>query len=172
MQEFLNPKAMLTPGIAGTFMMFLANGLIVPFPEMSPRFIALGMSFLIGGVVFYSQRLQRAPVYQKAMYWVLNSLVIFVVGFGTAHIAADATDTAKSAPGAFFPFVSSAYAQDGAKAEVTKKAATQAQRDTALLKQQLEKSQIENGKLKAQLLRKEGATATPPPKEKGFFQRW
>jgi hypothetical protein len=49
MQDFLNPKSMLTPGVTRTFMMFLVNGLLGQFPELSPRFTALGISFHVRG---------------------------------------------------------------------------------------------------------------------------
>jgi len=34
MKEFINPKSMLTPGLADSLMMFLVNGIAVPFPEI------------------------------------------------------------------------------------------------------------------------------------------
>jgi hypothetical protein len=36
MQEFLNPKAMPIPGFAGTFMVVLANGALVPSGNVTP----------------------------------------------------------------------------------------------------------------------------------------
>ena len=98
MNEFLNPKSMLTPGVAGSLMMFLVNGIGCQFPELSMRYIALLLSFLIGSVVWFSELEGRAPMLQKGIYWVLNSLVIFVVGFGTANLAADATAQAPPEP--------------------------------------------------------------------------
>src|SRR5438132_6638421 len=88
--EFLNPKSMTTPGLAGATIMFLVNGLSVPFPELSPRYAALGLSFAVGALVFKADGLKLG---ERFLYWVLNSLVIFVVGFGTASLAHKATAT-------------------------------------------------------------------------------
>ncbi len=33
-RDFLNPKSMITPGIAGTLMMFITNAIINAFPEI------------------------------------------------------------------------------------------------------------------------------------------
>lgn len=165
MQDFLNPKSMVTPGVAGAFMMFLVNGLNFHFPEMSARFTALGISFLIGAsVVFYSQQLKQNPVYVKGVYWVLNSLVVFVVGFGTTNLAVDAA----KAQQAYLPsIIASAHAQ------VDKKAGTKAAGNPAQLKAELEKSQLENERLRNQIeqMQKDNAPKAPP-KEKAFFQRW
>lgn len=85
MNDFLNPKSMLTPGAAGALMMLIANTLCSTFPELGFRYVALGMSFLIGAFAIASvtdlSRLSRGG------FWVMNSLVIFCVGVGTSNIA-------------------------------------------------------------------------------------
>ena len=88
MKDFINPKSMLTPGVAGSLMMFLVNGVTLQFPEIPIRFLALFLSFLIGAIVWASETEGKLAVVQKAIYWVLNSLIIFVVGFGAANLAA------------------------------------------------------------------------------------
>lgn len=89
MNEFLNPKSMVTPGVAGGVLTFLVNGLAQPFPEFEARYLALALSFVIGGIVILSAA--RMKVAERVAYWVLNSLVIFVVGFGTNHLGREAT---------------------------------------------------------------------------------
>jgi len=180
MQDFLNPKSMLTPGVTGTFVMFLVNGLLGQFPELSPRFTALGISFLIGALVFYSHRLHEARVYEKGAYWVLNSLIVFVVGFGATHIAADVTDPVKIKPGAFLPsLVAPALAQDpvdkAAKGGNIEQPAKGGPRDDSVtLKKQLHEVQVENSKLKHQIegLEKKSTASRPPEQGTAFFRRW
>lgn len=87
MNDFLNPKSMLTPGAAGAFLMFLVNGICFSFPEMAPRYVALGLSFVIGLVSFAAADVK--PVL-RATLWVLNSLIIFTMGMGAAKVASSA----------------------------------------------------------------------------------
>src|SRR5512140_765035 len=94
MSEFLNPKSMITPGIAGAVMMFLVNGLSVPFPELPQRWLALGLSLLIGALVVLRQ--SDLKLVSRLGFWVLNSLVIFVVGFGSNNLARDASSAPPS----------------------------------------------------------------------------
>lgn len=87
-QEFINPKSMVTPGASGALMMFIVNGLCYSFPELEPRVVALLLSFIIGGVVFKATGLR---VGERTAYWVINSLIIFVMGTGAANIASKAS---------------------------------------------------------------------------------
>ena len=114
MQDFINPKSMMTPGIAGGMMMFIVNGVAFAFPELPARILALILSFLIGSIVFTAQSKTPSPIWAKGVYWVVNSLIIFVVGFGTAHLAADNnSQTPNNTKSSFLiqPFITSAYAQ-------------------------------------------------------------
>lgn len=115
MQDFINPKSMMTPGIAGSTMMFIVNGIVFAFPELQPRIIALILSFLIGSIVFAAKSNLSAAIWTKAVYWVVNSLIIFVVGFGSAQFASNSTGAAqnKIESGSIFPsLITSANAQD------------------------------------------------------------
>src|SRR5438270_11070921 len=87
-EEFLQPKAMLTPGIAGGVTMLIANALWVAF-SLPPRWTALGLSFLLGLLVFVGT--PRAPVWQRAVYYLLNSLIIFSVSIGTNSVGVGLT---------------------------------------------------------------------------------
>ena len=87
-EEFLQPKAMLTPGIAGGVTMLIANALWVAF-SLPPRWTALVLSFLLGLLVFVAT--PRAPLWQRAVYYLLNSLIIFSVSIGTNSVGVGVT---------------------------------------------------------------------------------
>jgi len=86
--EFLQPKAMLTPGIAGGVTMLIANALWVAF-SLPPRWTSLVLSFLVGLLVFVGKG--GVPAWQRAVYYVLNSLIIFSVSIGTNYGGAGRT---------------------------------------------------------------------------------
>lgn len=178
MNEFLNPKSMLTPGVAGSLMMFLVNGIGCQFPELPMRYLALFISFLIGSIVWFSDIEGRAPMVQKGIYWVLNSLVIFVVGFGTANLAAEAT-SGPPPPGTphslqlFAP--TSAYAAPETPTATTGPAPTQAQMQA--LTDKLARERAENERLKRELEASQRPSSPPPspeqkPPPQPFFKRW
>lgn len=95
MKDFLNPKSMLTPGAAGALIMFLVNGLCFTFPELAPRYVALGLSFVIGGLAVSGGTIK--PL-ERVVYWFLNSLIIFCMGMGTANLASSAAGAPKVPP--------------------------------------------------------------------------
>ncbi len=86
-EEFLQPKAMLTPGIAGGITMLIANALWVAF-SLPPRWTSLVLSFLLGLLVFVAT---RVPLWQRAVYYLLNSLIIFSVSIGTNYVGVGLT---------------------------------------------------------------------------------
>ena len=81
-EEFLQPKAMLTPGIAGGVTMLIANALWVAF-SLPPRWTSLVLSLLLGLLAFVAT---KVPLWQRAVYYVLNSLIIFSVSIGTNYV--------------------------------------------------------------------------------------
>ncbi|MGD9949518.1 MAG: hypothetical protein AB7U29_13725 [Desulfobulbus sp.] len=179
MNEFLNPKSMLTPGVAGALMMFLVNGIGCQFPELPMRYMALIISFLIGSVVWFSELEGRAPMVQKGIYWVLNSLVIFVVGFGTANLAADAT----SNPVGKTPQVLHLLAPTSAYADQTTPATSPApapsQTPMQSLTDKLARERAENERLRQALEASRHNQPPPPPppppepaQQQQFFKRW
>ncbi len=95
-QEFINPKSMLTPGVAGGLTMIVVNGVTSAFPEIPPRYLALGLSLLLALIVLSSQEMQKVKAYVKLAYWLLNGLIIFAVGFGSANLAAEAAVRARA----------------------------------------------------------------------------
>jgi hypothetical protein len=184
MQEFINPKSMLTPGVAGSLMMFLVNGIAFQFPEIPHRYLALFLSFLIGAVVWFSETEGKSVVLQKAVYWILNSLVILVVGFGTANLAADAVagESKAGMPHArLLPSGSTAFAQGvptqdappsgSGRGQATILGSSSSQSSKAL-EEKLAGEQAENARLKKQLESVQREKAGQPASEKQFFKRW
>lgn len=82
--EFLNPNAMITPGAAGAFTMVITNTLCSQFDSLAPNYTALAVSFLFGAIVFRYGSVLAARV----LYFIVNSLIIFVVAHGSNTIGA------------------------------------------------------------------------------------
>ena len=113
MNDFLNPKSMSTPGAAGALMMLIANAFCSNFPECPFRYVALALSFAIGAVVFSAKTLK---VWERGIYWLVNSLIIFSMGVGASNIAANlnAGQAAPRARAAVLEVLTgTAFAQEG-----------------------------------------------------------
>lgn len=82
-QDFLNPNSMLTPGMAGGMTMLITNALCQHFP-LPNDWTGLGLSFLFGLLVFVA----TGPFWQRSVYYLLNSLVIFCVAAGASGFGA------------------------------------------------------------------------------------
>jgi hypothetical protein len=109
MHDFLNPKSMVTPGMAGALVMFLSNAVCFQFPEIAPRWAALLLSFALGGIVIAAAKLRY---WHAAGFWLINSLIIFAVAAGSAGVAAKSTGAASTGATALANFfVPSAVAQ-------------------------------------------------------------
>ena len=91
--EFLQPKAMLTPGIAGGLTTLITNALASQF-GFWPNYTGLGISFLFGLLVF--QAAVAIPVIQRLAYYILNSLVIFSVAIGANQTGVSLTKADRS----------------------------------------------------------------------------
>ena len=78
---------MLTPGIAGGVTMLIANALWVAF-SLPPRWTSLLLSFLLGLLVFVAT---TVPLWQRAVYYLVNSLIIFSVSIGTNYVGVGLT---------------------------------------------------------------------------------
>src|SRR5437660_8148790 len=89
LEEFLRPKALLTPGIAGGVTMLIANALWVVF-SLPPRWTSLVLSFLLGLLVFVAMT-SSVPLWQRAVYYLVNSLIIFAVSIGTNYVGVGLT---------------------------------------------------------------------------------
>lgn len=186
MNEFLNPKSMLTPGVAGGVVVILVNGLSAPFPELPQRYLALGISFLLGGLaVLQAVRMGRG---ERVLYWVANSLVIFAVGFGSNSLAREATGSgAPAAPVAAVvsALLPRAYAQPartepgagGDQQTAPPPAAargTGASEDPAQLEAQVEALRAENARMAAEVkkLEEEKKAKQQQAERERFFKKW
>jgi hypothetical protein len=83
LDKFLTPEAMLTPGAAGGTTMLIANALANNF-GLPPSYIGLLLSFLFGLLVLASAR----ELWLRVIYYVLNSLIIFCIAFGSGNLIA------------------------------------------------------------------------------------
>jgi hypothetical protein len=83
-KDFLNPKSMLTPGIAGGITMLIGNTLWVQF-GLQPKWAGLVISFVLALLVFTTIEI---VLWQRVAYWLLNSLIIFSVGLGANSLGA------------------------------------------------------------------------------------
>lgn len=118
MDEFLNPRSMLTPGLAGGMVMMVTNALYKQFDALPqvlpPPCMAISLSLVLGLLGIYAG---VAPPWKKLVYYVLNSLVIFSVAAGFNTVGGAVTDPAKQTGPAALIGISTAYAQsrdDGA----------------------------------------------------------
>ena len=74
---------MLTPGIAGGIVMLITQSLSNSF-QWPLAITAIALSFLVGLLVFITTSI---PVWQRIVFYVLNSLIIFSVAVGTSAAA-------------------------------------------------------------------------------------
>jgi hypothetical protein len=81
--EFLNSKSMLTPGVAGAMVMLMANALGAQF-FLPLRWTALLLAFIVGTIVFADK---RARLWQRAILYLLNSLLIFSIAVGSNSVS-------------------------------------------------------------------------------------
>ena len=77
--EFLNPKSMATPGVAGGLVMALTNALSGSF-NLAAAPVALGLSFLAAAVCLGAKRI---PWWQRGILFVFNGLIVFSVAVGS-----------------------------------------------------------------------------------------
>src|SRR5205814_3337952 len=76
LNEFLNPKSMLTPGICGALVMTITNAVGTSFGVVGVgrTVMSLALSFLIGTLVFAAT---TKSIGQKLVFNLLISLIIF-----------------------------------------------------------------------------------------------
>jgi uncharacterized membrane protein YkvI len=85
--EFLNSKSMLTPGVAGAMVMLIANSLGQQF-DLPLRWTALVLAFVMGTIVFADK---TALAWQRAILYLLNSLLIFSIAVGSNTLGKSVT---------------------------------------------------------------------------------
>lgn len=76
--EFLNPKSMSTPAACGGIVVIITNALVFTF-YLSGVWVALGLSFLFGLLVFVANNIKW---WERAIYYLVNSLLIFSFAVG------------------------------------------------------------------------------------------
>jgi len=84
MNDFLNAKSMVTPGVAGGLVMLISNTCANQF-DLAPKWTALALSGLLGLLVVC---ILVAPLWQKGLLWIFNALVIFSMAMGTNEAGA------------------------------------------------------------------------------------
>jgi hypothetical protein len=84
--KFLTPEAMLTPGAAGGVVMLIASVISHNFGlvPLYTSYLGLALSFVFGLLVLNSVRVW----WIKFIYYMLNSLIIFCVAFGSVNLVA------------------------------------------------------------------------------------
>ena len=176
-EDFINPKSMITPGAAGALLMFMVNGLCYSFPELEPRMAALVLSFIIGTVVFKAGSLR---VGERTAYWVINSLIIFVMGTGAANIAAKASSepekVAAISHGISMSFIPEAVAQETADVDLMKKRLDEEQAEKEKMRLELERlkkrlNEVESKKEPQSTDKPKEREGSPPP-SRPFFRQW
>jgi hypothetical protein len=174
LKEFLNPNSTLTPGVAGAMTMIITNTLASQFAALVAWVPEIGLliSFLFGLMVMAAAA--AVPFWQRSVYYILNSLIIFTVAVGsnTLGVAATKGGTSSSAG------LSAAYAQPRTEDR-------DSQRGWCCLNERVNQSswqecnkwggQFFSTKEEAEELCFSTARPSPPPEprgSKGFFRPW
>lgn len=166
MNEFLNPKSMITPGVAGSIVMLVGNAVVLQFPEAPFRWVIVILSFVVGTIVFQA----ALPLMERLAFWAINSLIIFAVGIGTSNVAANVQQSAR---GAEVAKGASAGIQLVLTAAHAQAPVTDCDREIARLKVELATRSRELAELRASLnpTAKEPAASEERANTK-FFRRW
>jgi len=184
--DFLKPESMMTPGVAGAITMTVSNTMWMQF-GLQQRWCALALSFAFGALVFAATRI---PLWQRAVYYVLNSLIIFSAAAGGNYIGYQALEAKQtvsiSDPAAAhamrWPALTQAvYAAEPAspmllaqdhtgRGSTSKTAATK--EEIERLKQEAQKKEEELERLRQELAKQqaavEGAKTEKPQPEEGL----
>jgi hypothetical protein len=91
MDEFFNPKSLITPTAAGVFTMLATNTLVSQF-GLPGNYTAFIISSTVGLVLLAITR--RLKTWQRFVYFLLNTLVIFTVAIGINETAIAAINRA------------------------------------------------------------------------------
>jgi hypothetical protein len=92
--EFLNPRSMITPGVAGSITMLITNTLGKQF-DLPPNYTGLVLSCLIGLIVFRAVKIPHLG--ERVLYYIINSLIIFSVAVGTNQAGVGAAKSLSAA---------------------------------------------------------------------------
>ena len=114
LNDFLNPNSMLTPGFAGGLTMMITT-VICRFFELQPAYTGLAVSAMFGALVLVG----AASWLRKAIYYVLNTLIIFCVAMGSGNFAHNLEDRRQVAALPVLALVASAHAEPAASGSST-----------------------------------------------------
>lgn len=188
-QDFLNPRSMITPGAAGGIVMMIGNTLWFQF-GLDPKWSGLGISLLFGLLVLTGPAM---PIWQRGVYYILNSLIVFTMAVGASNFgAAAATTTAALQPSPEwraertlaeiprhdFALFRAAHAQSLDEIDqLCTSAATEDERVEALCEYIRERASLaENGDAAEETKFRGGGTTTKDKKDKdekrSFFTPW
>jgi uncharacterized protein YlxW (UPF0749 family) len=88
--EFLNPKSMLTPGVAGGFVMVIGQALAHTLPFLSLPITLMALSFIVGALLLVGTNVR---LWKRMIYYILNSLFIFAMAVGVSATASTKDET-------------------------------------------------------------------------------
>jgi hypothetical protein len=105
-EEFVSPKSMITPTVAGAAATVISAALFTNL-RVQPGISLLLMSFLLATIVAYSKEFKspKLPAWLKVVLYVLNALLIFANATGTNAVLANRVE------GSVSLFVQTVYAQ-------------------------------------------------------------
>jgi hypothetical protein len=81
-EDFLEPRSMVTPGALGAVAMAATNAFCSNFSFLSPGYVGLALAFAFG----FTAVIKKAPYLERALFYVLNSIIIFSVAFGSNQV--------------------------------------------------------------------------------------
>jgi len=89
-EDFLSPKSMPTPALAGAIVAVITAALFRGF-GLSVAICSIILSFSVGLIVFQSREFKSNSVSKlaKAIYYAINSLIIFAMATGTTSVFAE-----------------------------------------------------------------------------------
>ena len=168
--DFLNPRSMLTPGIAGSVVMVIANTLWVEF-MLPQRWTALILSFIliVPILVKYS-----ACWFENVIYFTFNGLIVFALAVNTNfagrklhEISTPNNDTlvAQQLSNVFAMSSSTNIALTGNEIRLAHN-----NRDTAITNVQSDKEKNDADNEKDKKSKSKKNKLNPPKRE--FFQQW
>jgi hypothetical protein len=164
--QFLTPEAMLTPGAAGAMTMMITNALALNF-DTHRALTGLVLSFMFGAVVFVASR----NIWQKGLFYVLNSLIIFCVALGTNAIGVTRSGSVSLSSAAFAR--ASVDTSNDARAQALREALAQQKRIDELKQSggsasdsEIRKLQIQQDNTLRSIIQSDGK------RPDSFFQPW
>lgn len=88
LSDFLQPHSMMTPGLLGALAMLGTNSFCTKFPRLDGAIVCLFLSCLFG----LAAVIKDGPVFQRIVFYLLNSVIIFSVAAG-ANTVGQSTQT-------------------------------------------------------------------------------